>query len=468
MTTKISEIVVEHARPTNTALLRLVLFVGLLVLAPVAAFVGGMSFLVMALAAGLAIYVWSHPEEAPASSLLFLLAAQILLPSTARIYNESLDISQMYIWAFGLLLITISAVIRVGLRRVFAVPLSALAFLGVALASATYAELHGAATSYVLRQLYGILLLITYLGIALHAGSEESLLKRVRVFGVLCALCFIVYYLAIFGVYGFHKEMSTSGAQASLLAILLVIAGLNARKFFWVLSALLLLSIPALLFQRRDLGAFLVALPIAFAAQSETRKRRLAYICLAALLALPGVFPQIAQSVGDQIKGVPMIGEMIPSSAQDSSSLYERAIQAQFALDAVRKHPWLGEGLGSTFEWVSPFQGTLGAGYVDSGWAYLFQKMGFLGAGAFIWFLVTIFKAVSRESVGLTACFLSAALVTMVSEPIFFQFTTAPFMATFAGLLLAKKNRNCKLAAPARQQLARGFRYAGGRGLIHG
>jgi hypothetical protein len=413
-----------------------------------------MAIVILLLAAGLGLVVWRRPEETLGAGLLFLFAAQILLPFSARFNADSNDMSQMYYWAVGLLIITIPAVIHMGLRRVFDVPLSAKVFLGVAFASAVYAAAQGAATSYVVRQFYGILILIVYLGIALHMGKEELLLRRARTFGVLCALCFVVYYLAVFGRYGFHRETGTNGAQASTLAILLVIAGMNARKVSWVLSALVILLVPALLFMRRDLVAFLVALPIALAVKSRTWKLRLAYGCLSVLIALPGIFPQVAQSVGDQLKEMPIIGDVIPATTQDATSLYERVVQAQIALDEVRTHPWLGEGLGSSFQWDSPIQGFVESGYVDSGWAYLFQKMGLLGAGTFLWLLVTVFTGASRKTAGLTACLSSAALITMFSEPVFFHFTTAPFLGTYAGLLLANKDRRPKPAVVLRQKVS--------------
>jgi O-antigen ligase len=415
---------------------------------------GGMASVILVLAAGLGVYVWMRPEEGPGAALLFLFAAQILLPIPARFNTWSTDMSPMYYWAAGALIITLAAVLRLGLRRVFAVPLSAIVFLSVALASAVYAETQGAATSYVVRQFYGALLLVAYLGIALHAGDEPLLSRRARTFGVLCALCFVVYYVAVFGEYGFHRETGTHGAQASMFAILLVIAGLNARKRLWVLSALLMLLVPALLFMRRDLLAFLVALPIALAVRARTWKRRLAYCCFVALLVLLGMYPPVAQSVGEELQRMPLIGEVIPPTTESATSVVDRVVQARFALDALRDHPWLGGGLGSTFQWDSPSQGFLEGGYVDNGWAYLFQKMGLMGAAAFLWLLITIFRGISRKSVGLSACLLSATLVIMFGEPVFFHFTTAPFLGTFAGLLLAKKDRARQVAALSRQNVS--------------
>jgi len=445
---------VSVLRSPSPAIFALALWVTISTLIAIAALFGGMAFVILVLAAGVGVYVSGRPEEAPAAGLLFLFAAQILLPSSARFNTPSADMSQMYYWATGLLIISTAAAMRLGLRRVFAVPLSAKVFLGVALASAVHAEAQGASTSYVVRQFYGILLLIVYLGIASQVGDEQLLLRRARTFGVLCALCFVVYYVAVFWEYGFHRETGTDGAQASMLAILLVIAGLNARKLSWVLSALLILLVPALLFMRRDLIAFLVALPVALAVRSRTWKPRLAYFCVAAVIALPGVYPPVAQSVGEQLQAIPIIGKAMPSTTENATSLYERAVQAGVALNALRIHPWLGEGLGSTFQWASPSKGFLEGGYVDSGWAYLFQKMGLLGAVTFFWLLATMFSGFSRESAGLTACLLSAALVTMFSEPVFFHFTTAPYLGAFAGLLLARRDRTRVHAAQFRPKVA--------------
>jgi hypothetical protein len=441
-------------RSPSPAIFALALWATISTLIAVAALFGGMGAVILVLAAGLGVYVWRRPEEAPGAGLLFLFAAQILLPFSARFVYQSSDTSRMYYWATGLLIITVAAVMRLSLRRVFDVPLSAKVFLGVALASAVHAEAQGAATSYVVRQFYGILLLVVYFGIALHAGDEDLLLRRARTFGCVCALAFLAYYVAVFGEYGFHREMGTNGTQASMFAILLVIAGVSARKISWVLSAVVPLLVPALLFMRRDLLTFLVALPIALVVRSRTWKLRLAYCVLAVLLALPGVYPRVAQSVGDQLKRAPIIGEVLPSTTENAASLYDRAVQAGVALNALRTHPWLGEGLGAGFEFETAFHGPVETVYVDSGWAYLFQKTGLVGAVAFLWFLITVFAGFSRESPGLTACLLSAALVTMFSEPVFFHFTTAPFVGTFAGLLLARKDRVRKAAALTRGQVS--------------
>jgi O-antigen ligase len=162
----------------------------------------------------------------------------------------------------------------------------------------------------------------------------------------------------------------------------------------------------------------------------------------------------VTQAVAEQIERLPVVGEIIPEGARSSESLYDRTVQLMTAIESVRADPWLGDGLGAGFEFESVTLGSVETVYIDNGWAYLFQKMGLVGAAAFIWLLITIFKGFSRESVGLTACLLSAALLTMFSEPVFFHFTTAPFLGAFAGLLLAKKDRLRQPAALSHQKVS--------------
>jgi hypothetical protein len=129
-----------------------------------------MSFLLTALAVGLAAIGWARPRKAPGAGVLSLFAAGIVVPWAER-FRQHVSGSQMYCWAVGVLITTLAAAMRLGLRRVFSVLRSAEVFLGVALAWAVHAEAQGAATSCVLRHFYGILLLIAYLGVALHAGG---------------------------------------------------------------------------------------------------------------------------------------------------------------------------------------------------------------------------------------------------------------------------------------------------------
>lgn len=405
---------------------------------PFAAVLGGMPWLLIAFALGIAVIVYRRPQEGPSAGMLFLFGAAIVLPYGSR-FDFTLPSSEMYFWAAGLLIITAAAVLRVGLRRVFEIPLSAKVFLGVAFLSALYGESHGAATSYVIRQFYGVLLLVLYFGIALQVGDGQLLVRRTASFGVLCALLFFIYYAAVFAEYGFHKEMGFNGTQASFLAIILFMTAVERRNVFWGIGGLVLLGVPLLIFMRKDILTFLMALAIAFSMKLKSKMIRLVCFALIGMIVLTSVYPPVTEIVSERIKAVGIIGDLLPAGSEDAVSLYERSLQLGVAFIAVQSHPWLGEGLGSAFQWESPTFGLMEVGYVDSGWGYLLQKMGLLGAAAFLWFLVTVFRSISQKSIALSACLLAAAAVTMFSEPVFLHFTTAPFLGTFAGLLLARQ-----------------------------
>ena len=417
----------------------LIFWILLVSLLPFAALFGGMSWLLMVLAVAVAVIVYRRPQEAPAAGVLFLLGASIVLPYASR-FDFDVASTEMYFWAAGLLIITLAAVLRIGVRRVLRVPLSAKVFLALAFVSAFYAETHGAATSYVIRQLYGVVLLIIYFGIALHAGDEALLARRIATFGVLCALIFFIYYAAVFEQYGFHKEMGFNGTQAAFLAIVLFLNAWERRNPLWAVGGLTLFLVPVLIFMRKDVLTVLIALPIALSIKLKSKLVRVVCFALVGAIAVVAIFPQVAEIVSDEMRSLPVIADIIPAGSDDSTSLYERTLQLAAAANTVRSHPWIGEGLGSSFLWESPTFGALETGYIDNGWAYLLQKMGLLGVSGFLWFLVTVFKSSSAKSVALSACLLSAAILTMFSEPVFLHFTTSPFLGTFAGLVLAEKS----------------------------
>jgi len=419
----------------------LIFWIAAVSLLPAAALLGGMAMVLIGLAVCLAVLVYQRPAEAPGVAMLYLFAAGILLPYSSR-FDFTLQSSEMYYWAAGLLVITAGAVARLGLRRVSAVPLSAKVFLAVAFAAAVYGETHGATTSYVLRQLYGVLLLIVYFGIARHIGNQELLLRRIQAFGVLCAVCFIVYYAAVFSEYGFHKEMGYIGEQAAFLATPLFIAGVERKKYSWVLGALVMLLVPALNFTRRDILTFLMGLLIALVIKVKSSTvRGLCYGAIV-LVTLSSLYPPVTELVAEKLLTVPVVGPLIPEGGRDASTLLGRVEQLSVSLETVRVHPWLGGGLGGELVMIMPITGELSAdNLVDNGLAYLLQKTGLVGAAAFLWLLITMFRGLSREAVGLTACLLSATIVTMFSQPAFLHFTTAPYLGTYAGFLLASRRR---------------------------
>jgi len=225
-------------KPAKVGLLALAFWTGLLSLVPLAALTGSMAFLMMVLAGALAVRVWFQPQEAPSAGVGFLIACNVFFPSSARYDWSWRDFGgQMYYWATGLLIITLAAVIRIGIRSLLRVPASVKAFALVSVVSTVVGFAHGNARSYVIRQLYGSLLLVAYFAIAFRVGNEELFLRRLRTFGLLCAAGFFVYYALEFGEYGFHKEITSLGTLEGAGAILCFAKGLTEKRRGWMVSA---------------------------------------------------------------------------------------------------------------------------------------------------------------------------------------------------------------------------------------
>jgi disulfide bond formation protein DsbB len=417
----------------------------LLSLAAMGALFGGMQILIMGLAAGLAVLVWARPKEATSVAVLFLIACNILLPSTSR-YEWTWRYYQpweMRYWAAGLLTITLAAVSRIGIRVLWRIPASVKAFLAVAFVATLVGFARGNAPSFVIRQLYGSLLLVAYFAIAYHMGDEELFLRRLRTFGLLCAAGFFVYYAATFSELGFHKEITALGTLEGAAGILCFIKGLTEKRRGWMVSALVLLAVPFLLFERRMLVAIAVAAALAFAIKASSRKARCFYGGVAVLGILSGTLISGARLLLEGIESLPGIEEVLPSGGADVTSLTDRTIQLGMGVETLRRSPAFGEGFGAELTWeATNTHEIVQQAYIDNGWAYLAVKMGGLGILAFGWFLVATFRCMSRESLALSACLLSMVLVTMFSEPVFFNFNTSCLLGAMAGLLCARKGIN--------------------------
>jgi hypothetical protein len=423
----------------------------LLIAAPLAVVGGGMKYLVIALAVFIAVLVFQNPKEAISAGTLFILAAGVLLPSSNRFEWtwRTEEPWELYYQATGLLIITLAAVLRIGPRALLRVPAAVKVFLLVAMAAAVVGFLNGNPPSYVIRQFYGSLLLVLYFAMAYQAGDEQLFLRRLRTFGVLCATGFFVYFAAVFSEYGLHKEQVSAATLAGAVAILCFVTGTTEKRFLWITSALILLGVPLLLIERRIIVTFVLGVVLAQAMKASTRKKKLFYYSAAVLVMLPGIFPSSAAILVERLITVPGLEKILPAEAIDVRSLAGRALELAPSLSVLQKSPVLGNGFGGTIAWDNPDLGFMEQAYVDDGWAYLMVKMGTAGILAYIWFVSTILGAISRKSLAISVCFLSMLLVTLFTEPVFFQFSTSPLLGALAGLLYARKARETNHSLPS-------------------
>jgi hypothetical protein len=398
----------------------------------VAALLGGMPILSLTFAAILAVRVYQFPQDAVVAGPIFLLAANVFFPSVARFdAGNATEPWEMYYWASGILLITPAALLKLRPGALRPLPKSLLIFLLVSAAASGYGLARGNAPSYVFRQWFGTLLFGAYFLLAANYGDEDYFLRKMRAYAVPCMLAFVVYYAAIFGERGMHKEITTLGTQGAMLATLFV-----AKKGWgWWGSAAILALGPILLVERRSLAALALSLVLICAWVAPSRLSRWMAGVLAALIVLVSLAPLYVGMISDAVVGNNTVDRMLPDGARDASSIEDRGLQLVEAALIVVHSPLLGNGIGSSLAWQSAVRGPMEQAYVDNGWAYIATKMGLCGLFAFIWFAAGLIRKMRFASMPLSVCLLSSLLIVMWAEPVFLQFSTSPFLGVIAGLM---------------------------------
>jgi len=424
----------QRLAPTDG--LQIASVLGGIVVAGIAAVAGGMPGVVLALAMVLAVRVHQHPEEAIIAGPLFLMVCEIILPSSNRL-NMKEEAWEMYFWASGLLLITCAGFSRQRYKLLFKLPRSLQSFALVAFAASIYGISHGAELSYVIRQLYGAVLLCAYFALALRGMNEDSFLRAFRFYGVACALAFIVHYALVFGELGVHKEWTPLVTQTTVLAIPFA----ARRGWKWQLAAAVMLVPPLLDVMRREFPGFVLGIVLIWAFRARSRWRRGFSWALAGVIVVASLAPPVVDVILDTVTQTSVLDRFMPEGTRDASTVMERGMQVVSALSVLQTSPLFGSGMGSSFESYRAGGGTADIPYVDNGWAHLIVKMGIAGLLTFGWFAVNLVSWMPGRSVGLSACLLSMLLLVLFVEPIFFNFSTTPFLGAMAGLVYIGRNR---------------------------
>lgn len=406
--------------------------------ASVAAVAGGMKYVVIALAVLMAGLVYKKPNEGIAAGVVFLIACFVVLPPSGR-FDGTIENWEMYYWAGGLLIITLAAGAGLGVRNLLRVPAAVKVFLLVAVAAAFVGFSKGGSLSYVSRQLYGSILLAVYFAIAYRIGDEELFLRRLRTAGLMGAVVFFLYYAAVFSEYGFHKEMTMLGTLEGTIAILCVAVGLPRKSLAWVISGAITFAVPLLLFWRHVILMCVFGVFLTLAMKAATKKAKLVFYSASALLLIPSMFPWGAELIAERAMNSAAVERVLPAGARDASSLMDRDLQLLAGVEVLQRSPLLGDGFGNELAWDSPVRGAISQAFVDNGWVYVAVKMGVLGLIAFGWFLFTVLRCVSRNSLAISVAVLALILIAQFSEPDFFQFASSPLCGALTGLLCAQR-----------------------------
>jgi hypothetical protein len=168
---------------------------------------------------------------------------------------------------------------------------------------------------------------------------------------------------------------------------------------------------------------------------------------LAALIVVFSLAPTYVELISEAALGSSAVDRVLPDGARDASSIEDRGLELVEAGFIVANSPLLGNGMGSSLAWQSAVRGPLEQAYVDNGWAYVATKMGVCGLVPFIWFMADLTRRMRTASMPLSVCLLSTLLIVMWAEPVFFQFTTSPFLGVIAGLLYKQSGAVRKLQA---------------------
>lgn len=379
----------------------------------------------------LAVRVYHKPEEVVVAGPLFLMGAGILLPSESRFYDiNNPDAWQIRVWAFGLFFITAAAFLKAGYKILFKLPVSLKTFLGVAILAAVYGLAIGNIPTFVIRQLFGSLLLGAYFALALQGLDEDRFLRALRFWGVGCVVAFCVYYGWVYDQYGFHKEMIPLPTHTTVLAILF--AGRKGWK--WWLAAGVMQVVPFLVIARRDLATFALGVVIICALSAKLRLLRWAMWATAVTIILVSLVPSYVGVVFDAMTGSTVF-QLIPEGSRDEVTVEQRGLQLVEAAAVVQRSPLLGNGFGGTLNWFDRHLGSVRQMYIENGWAYLLTKMGFMGVLAFFWFGISLVRWMPGNSLPLTACVLSMLTLLLFAEPVFMNYVTAPLVGAVAGAL---------------------------------
>jgi O-antigen ligase len=467
------------ARLDGLALMRPVYWILAGFAASVALLYGGIAAATITIAALIGIWAFAEPRASLWLVTAFMVFLFVFFQQTAPL-GEDLPEEFLY-WGIGLAVITaglfaaalFSSTVdwrRVKERLSRPASLAMLATLLVILASSAYGLEQGNRPFAVLRQLFGCLLLPVFYFIAIALLRTKSDVERwLGAISWAVALGSLWYVerlsLASAARGTYYREQSPlvmySGAVA-VAALCEVVAGRKplARLAAAVQCAVCLLA-ALLMGSRTALGSFLAA-TAAILLVLVWRRWMLILALAACLIPLAaGLAPYLADHAtgGRGVAG--QIADRFIFSLDEDSSYLGRVAQTSVVLTMVGRHPVLGAGMGSENTFLMPDGRRLKVASVDNGWGYLLLKMGFVGLAAFLALTGLLFRqglaalgggvktaphaSPDAATLALLGIFFYA-LVSFLSGPIFFHFSTAPFIAAVLGALV--------VSAEARQEAA--------------
>jgi len=440
---------------------------------------GGIAAATISIAGAIALWAFAEPRASLWLATAFMVFLFVFFQQTAPL-GEDLPEEFLY-WGIGLAIITgglfVAALFsstvdwrRAKDRLARPASLAMLAILLVILASSVYGIEQGNRSFAVLRQLFGCVLLPIFYFVAvalLRTPADAARWLRAVCWAVALGSLWYVERLSLASAArgSYYREQSPlvmySGAVA-VAAVCELAAGSGVLLRFTAAAQCAVCLLATLLMgSRTALGSFLAA--VAAILLVLIWRRWMLLLALAACLipVAAGLAPYLLDRATGSRGVAGQIADRFIFPLDEDASYRGRVAQTAVVLAMVGRHPVLGAGMGSENTFVMPDGRRLKVASVDNGWGYLLLKMGFLGLAAFLALAGFLLRRglaslgsgaeaspparPEAASVALLGIFFYA-LVSFLSGPIFFHFSTAPFIAVVLGALVVSGEARAEAA----------------------
>jgi hypothetical protein len=159
-----------------------------------------------------------------------------------------------------------------------------------------------------------------------------------------------------------------------------------------VFQALILIAQPIVFGARGATGIAAVSSALAFVMLLKSRKAKAGLMLVSTVIVFAAIVIGFIAPLGTLLPDIGRAGALIPQDILADPSFIGRANQLVDAIDVIKAHPFLGEGLGSTLVFEATWGGVKEVAAIDQGFAYVMSKLGILGLASFYALVYSVFK----------------------------------------------------------------------------
>jgi O-antigen ligase len=290
-----------------------------------------------------------------------------------------------------------------------------LAFVGWGIVCAGIGIARGAPYKMSLLELRPLLQYLLFLPIVteLDLGSVRRLAHVLLGVGVVVCVQALLLYAEGAGEEGTYTGGATRIMSVSFMLLLVssmlclaLAAGGRRHRLWYAAAAALSLAALGVTFQRAAFLGLLVAFSIMFVLLDSVARYRLAFVGLAAAVALVVTATALADTSHSKPSIITALGQRIASIGEydEDVSAQHRLEESKAAIKMIQQHPVVGNGLGTPVVFYSPMYdperqrvGYLSTqAHIHNGYVWLWCKMGVVGVIAFLGIVTTVTAPATR------------------------------------------------------------------------